>query len=516
MPDDSKESINIRPGVAIYSVLRHLNYKPWFAVAEFVDNSVQSFLDNVDTLVQLHGSTYRLRVTIDLEVNYGGRLAIRDNAAGIHSIDYRRAFRAAEVPLDRTGLSEFGMGMKSAACWFGRKWKVRTSALGEGYESTVMFDIGSIVRDETEILTVDRSPIGANQHFTEVIIDALNQIPQGRTVGKIKEHLASIYRIFIKSGQLELVFNGEALVFPEPAILKAPYFKSDGAETILWRKDIDLDMGLGMRVHGFAALRETGSTTEAGFALFRRNRLIDGSLDDSYRPDKIFGASTSYAYQRLFGELHLEGFEVSHTKDGFKWQEYEDIFLGFLKEDLDRDNLPLLSQAEGYRARPKNQNVSAGAEKATEHTAAIIRREMPRVIEEQIDSPLENSLPPSALPATVATSHREVTVDIRGQIWLVSLELSNDPAIGDWLSIADHRQNGETVGTRRRIAVRMSLAHPFMIRFGGVDAEKIEPILRLAVALALAEITARQSGEKFAGTIRRRVNDLLRESLSKP
>lgn len=38
-------SINIRPGVGILSVLSHLNYKPWFAVAEFVDNAIQSFID---------------------------------------------------------------------------------------------------------------------------------------------------------------------------------------------------------------------------------------------------------------------------------------------------------------------------------------------------------------------------------------------------------------------------------------------------------------------------------------
>ena len=37
-------TVNIRPGVSVLSVLRHLNYRPWFAIAEFVDNSIQSFL----------------------------------------------------------------------------------------------------------------------------------------------------------------------------------------------------------------------------------------------------------------------------------------------------------------------------------------------------------------------------------------------------------------------------------------------------------------------------------------
>src|SRR5690348_3905126 len=31
------ERISIRPGVSILAVLRHLNYRPWYAMAEFVD-----------------------------------------------------------------------------------------------------------------------------------------------------------------------------------------------------------------------------------------------------------------------------------------------------------------------------------------------------------------------------------------------------------------------------------------------------------------------------------------------
>src|SRR4051812_16683779 len=110
--------VNIRPGVSILSVLRHLNYRSWFAMAEFVDNSLQSFLDQRDELACLDGAGLALRVHIELDPTDGGRITIRDNAAGIHEADYPRAFRAAEVPPDRGGLSEFGMGMKSAACWF--------------------------------------------------------------------------------------------------------------------------------------------------------------------------------------------------------------------------------------------------------------------------------------------------------------------------------------------------------------------------------------------------------------
>src|SRR6185503_7441804 len=99
-------------------------------------------------------------------------------------------------------------------------------------------------------------------------------------------------------------------------------------------------------------LRETVFVSNAGFALFRRNRVIQGSGDEGYRPEAIFGKSNSFRFQRLFGELHLEGFEVSHTKDGFRWDENEEPFLELLKKDLNSKPMPMLDQAEEYRVRP--------------------------------------------------------------------------------------------------------------------------------------------------------------------
>ena len=36
--------INISPEMGIYKVFKYLNYTTWFALAEFIDNSLQSFI----------------------------------------------------------------------------------------------------------------------------------------------------------------------------------------------------------------------------------------------------------------------------------------------------------------------------------------------------------------------------------------------------------------------------------------------------------------------------------------
>jgi hypothetical protein len=509
--DGISTRVNIRPGVSILSVLRHLNYKPWFAMAEFVDNAVQSFLAHREILER--AGTNQLLVTIELDPIDEGRITIRDNAAGIHPNEYARAFRPAELPPDRTGLAEFGMGMKSAACWFSPRWSVRTTALNDPIERTVAFDIQRIVRDDIQELDIHTQPVASSAHYTEIILLSPYRMPQTKTVPKIKEHLASIYRVYIRDGILELRCDGETLQYNEPNILRAPDYRDKTGTAQLWRKDIAFDFGQGQRAHGFAAIRETASTSLAGFALFRRNRLIQGSGDEAYRPEYIFGKPNSYRYQRIFGELHLDGFEVSHTKDGFKWQEHEDVFLELLKEELDKEPLPLLDQAEEHRVRPTRDAWKRTGEQATQRTAETIRREVPPILATQLTTPPETQPPPVTLPQAQTVSNREILVDLHGRKWRIILELTDDPAINDWITVSDRPDDPTSV---RQVAVRLALAHPFVERFAGADLAGIEPMLRIAAGLGLAETAARDAGVRMSSTIRRNLNELLRDALSKP
>jgi hypothetical protein len=509
----SQPRVSIRPGVGILSVLRHLNYKSWFAMAEFVDNSLQSYLQNREALQRVHGASFRLKVEIEVERSDEVRIKIRDNAAGIATRDYARAFRPAELPSDRTGLSEFGMGMKSAACWFAPQWKVRTSALGENVERTLSLDIDSIVKDGIEELDVTELPALANSHFTEVtLIDPYDKL-QTKTGSKIKDHLASIYRIFLRDGTMELWFNREKLSYEMPKVLVAPYFKTPAEPPQRWYKEFTFDFGLDLKASGFAALREVASTSTAGFALFRRQRLIEGSLDEPYRPEQIFGTGNSYRKQRLIGEIHLDGFEVSHTKDGFQWEDHEQPFLELLYEELENDDLHLLSEAEGFRARAAQRELKAEAEKATTRVAETLQAEAPVVLETQSAAEPFLEMLPEAMPADPSAVSRVIEVRHRGTTWKITLELAIDPAIEDWLTISDKPPSR---AGPRELTVRMALAHPFMQQFCRVESAEIEAIARIAAALGLAEITARDAGVPQYGTIRRNVNQLLRDALSKP
>ena len=280
---------------------------------------------------------------------------------------------------------------------------------------------------------------------------------------------------------------------------------------------IDFDFGGGLRAHGFMAIRAVGSTSKAGLALFRRKRLIEGSGDETYRPRAIFGASTTYEYQRLFGELTLEGFDISHTKDGFRWDEHEEPFVDLLREYVDAEPLPLIRQARRYRAgavHSPDSNLREEAQNAATGTATVLGREFRR---SEVDSltPTESTLPDDLspgselFPATIELSYRS-------RRWRVTVEISNDLShIRDWFEIAEHVE-GDQGDPCDVIRLRMSLRHPFSERYVGVNYENLELLTRFAAGLAIAEITAREAGARQAGEVRRRFNDLLSTVFSRP
>ena len=99
------QKISIRPGVSILSILKHIEYDPWYALAEFVDNAIDSYLKYEKQLKEIEGESFQLIVKIEFN-EVDKKITIKDNAAGIHQKDYPRAFRAAEIPPDNSGLSE--------------------------------------------------------------------------------------------------------------------------------------------------------------------------------------------------------------------------------------------------------------------------------------------------------------------------------------------------------------------------------------------------------------------------
>jgi hypothetical protein len=464
-----KQSINIRPGVGMLGLFPSMNYRAWYALGELVDNAIDSYLHNRERLQVAEGEHYRLRIVIDVEAQDGGYIRVWDNAAGIAAKDYHRAFVTAEPPPDSAGLSQFGIGMKSASCWFAREWRVRSTALGENLERTVEFDVPMIIKENIETLNATTEAAPKAEHFTEVRLWNLYKPPHTQTIAKMRRHLTGMYRQFLRSGDVIIEFNGVTLAFEEPKILVAPFFKDPGSKARQWRRTVEFTLSTGERVTGFVAIREKGATKDAGLSLFRHHRLIVGSDEESYRPPQIFGSSNSYSYQRVFGELEADDFDVSYTKDAFIWGEREQEFLKLLRRQIDREPLPILQQAEGYRARKAPTSLGNAAAKAAASTAEVLPQ-AEDVIEAQAKVEPAAAKPAPTYGAAVIRSAESRELMIKGQRWKVSIDTTTDPAATEWLKIREAKKTAKS----RELGILLSVSHPFTQRFGGATAMDVD------------------------------------------
>ena len=501
------ESVSIRPEVSILSVLRHLNYDWWFALAEFVDNALASFAANRDVLAT-EGCE---RLEVFIERTGPDQIKIRDNAAGIRRNDLDRALKAAAVPPDRTGLSEFGMGMKSAACWCGRRWSLHTSALGETSGYSVEMDVQRIVDEARDTVEVEVQDTDARAHFTVITVSDVDAMPMGRTVGKIRDHLRDIYRHFLRDGILQLTVFGDELEYQTPEILHAPCVVP-GHETknsVPWKAEVDLSLPDGRQVTGWVAIRNTGSQSEAGLSLFRRNRVVMGSYDTKYRPQTIFGSRNSYRSQRLFGELHLHGFEATHTKDGIRWGGAETELLEQLKKLLSAKDFPLLRQADEYRARASKEQIKAATDKAIQRQGTSLRRTLPASVDCVSRAPVVAEPSSSSLPKADLLSERTLTFLANEVEWTVTVQTLDDPSYQDLFEVGISKSEGPS---SRSVTIRIAMLHPFVVQWADTDVDKLELLIRMVVAFGVAEELAVSSGGS-ASAMRRRFNELVRSGL---
>lgn len=508
-PSDA-DSVEIRPKAGMFAAFARLNYKPWFALAELVDNAVQSFLSNRERLAAA-GSTGPLIVDLQIEPD---ELSVTDRAAGIRFEDFPRAFSPAAPPSDATGLSEFGLGMKAAACWFAEEWSVRTSALGEGVERTVTFNVPQITSEGLNSLPIEAREARPDDHYTVIRMRKLRVHPRGSTLTKIKDHLASIYRLLIADGTVRIRVTAlgktEELAYEAPRLLIAPYYLTPEADAILWRREIDVQHD-DRRVRGWAGIMEAGKHARAGFSVFRRRRLIEGSVGEAYRHRAIFGAHNSFTSQRLVGELYVEGFKVTHTKDGIQWGDDEDGLAYEIRMQLE-DPLPVLEQAEGYRARKSAQSLPQNFG----HDAVAATATALKVLAETNDLGKANAAnlaedPPASdlKPTAAAMQQQDFQIRLDGEHRCeVHLELISDPA-AEWLDFAVAEKDGLEL-----LQIRINLDHAFSEEHLNDNERALDPVIRLAVAIALGERQARKQGVKSCAAVRRNANEILRTGLS--
>ena len=522
-----KSKIAIRPTSGVYATYKRLSYQPWTAIAEFVDNSTQSYFDHRDGLKSL-AEFDKLHISIIYEGKSDGSdsLTITDNAFGMELDDFERAIQLDKVPPNTNGRNEFGMGLKTAACWFGSKWSVYSTQLGSefGYSATVDVDrLAKFKDDEVDLDIFESTP---EEHYTIIKIENLNKkITGARTIGKVKELLSSIYREDIRSGEISITYGETELAYKDPTIFEESL---ENGETRRWKKEISFSIphnGMDLYCHGFIALRIPASLHDAGFTLFRRGRVIVGGPDKNYRPKELFGDQNSFEYQRLFGELHMDNWAVTQAKDSFDWhtdgleESFIEALQPLIKEYRQKaGNLRVRQQAQTNTVM--SQTVSdferagviseASATPVDTPTPAIPIQEPSEMGEDSLGQPevsvIEDTAPSNdAAARIVGPKNYNMPFRYKDKDYLFEIHFDSSNAMNSWVNV--------TKKNSTNYQITINLKHAFFRPF--TESKDFLAIMtKLIIAMVLAEIDSliiSHDGRIEAGDIRRRMNLILEQ-----
>lgn len=473
-------------------------YTMWFALAEFIDNSTQSRLNYpelVDEALQKEGTP----LTVEIKYNVTQRvLRIKDNSIGMSKEDLIAALKIAEPTKDSKGRSKYGMGMKTAACWIGNKWKIETAELTGGVEWTAEIDVDEIAKGNT-MVPLTPKVVSQDDHYTIITISDLNRNLQSRTDDTIRAYLSSIYRFDLRAGRLKIVYREDEIPAPP----------EDNFDTDMdgkpMKQPFETEIG-GKSVKGFVGVLKQGAGGRkfAGFGLYQNERQIKG-FPNAWKPSNIYGGindegANNLISQRLMGVIELDPrFNVSHTKDAVLYAGNEEEELENYLFDLTKEYQDFASKRRGGDPDPIKREKFK--EMVADLKSEFVSEEMKDVINTSVLPPLEMILANNAKQAENVSAEDKVaswqiTADLRVDLWIQD-KSDNDPYVV--------RYAGAEKGVVHIIINRL---HPYYSTRPTVEA--INECIRQYIYDAVAEFRVAQMIQVTPDSVRRMKDSLLR------
>jgi len=318
---------DIRPPLGeILDAYERLSYKAKSAISEFVDNSTGNYFLNRTFLRKLE-SSFVLHVDIFYDP-LKKTISIIDNAMGMDNEELYNALRISRRPKDINGRNEFGMGLKTAASWFSKKWQVITKRADSEYEFSVLVDIDYLKKTKQNDFNIDKKKVKDKTHYTVIRLLDVKRNLGTKMIETLMTDIASIYRKDINQGEIKISFNNQELFYKNEEVF------IDNTDGLNKEVKVDIDdfveyNGQKYFIKGFVGILKNGSYKNAGLTLFRRNRVIIGGVGNNYKHTDLFKGANSFFSLRVFGELSLDNWPVTQAKDNFDWETngLEELFI---------------------------------------------------------------------------------------------------------------------------------------------------------------------------------------------
>ena len=356
--------IDITPEVEIYGTWRSLNYNFFNAISEYIDNSINNFLINQDFFLSKKNFFFEIHIDIDHKKN---QIIIFDNGTGMNSEELSNAMKPARKP-KKILLSEYGMGMKTASCWFSEVWLLMTKKYNENKEYYLSFDLKNILENNKKEIDLNYVSKNGEEHYTKLVLLNPKTLykKESSYYKEFKEKVKEKYNNYLKKYKnMRIFIDGEKLENENLEVWETTSNKTN--RKTKWEKEIEFNVK-DKKIKGKALILKSDDPVKAGLYLFRTDRLIE-----KIKPTKIYGNSQGNKSQRLYIELHMDSFKVSQSKDKIDFGHDLQIFEENLKDSLKKD-LNILTQANRNKnSKEFNGNHPVNKKKVSQNKKAPIK-----------------------------------------------------------------------------------------------------------------------------------------------
>jgi hypothetical protein len=539
---------DISVGSNFYALLPRLPNTQYGALAEFIDNSISSFIKNRNLLDSDESKYDSPRVDVKLKFDKAAeRIEVHDNASGISKEDLPRALKPLEAP-DRfsDSLNEHGYGMKGAAGWYAKKFTIYTSVYGDPISRTITYEFDKIVNEKLTEIPIVEEKANIESHFTIITLEKFNdkRFPHTNSMKGIQTHLSDIYRTFIRDGDLNMTFNDKYIEPMEVKIQTTHHHSSVDTSTgklklnarkIYWKKNFEFknlgknSKGIERSIKGFGALKKDGShVIHSGMAIFNNGRILKGSGKDTNKPQELYGTGNTYRSLRLTGEIHLQNFDTTASKDDLIWGDLleedlykmihkslsgnKEIFLDLynaksVKESELNESMPLLDQIENIRETIKIISKPIPVKPPVIPVATIdsndeLEKSIDGVLRDAQDELKEINISgespgPDVTPSGIFDSQAfddkinseepwKITVATQEYLIHFENEIVNPK---DLYTVITDGSDSKII----KVVIHINSGHEFVQNFlGPIQKEPVSVFLRMIVSLAITEITLPQ------------------------
>lgn len=307
-----QEDFNIEVGTGIIKVFKRIDIENFRIFSEFIDNSLQSFIDHRDVLVdKLHVQ----KCVIDISWS-PTEIVITDNCFGMEREAFERALRlnAPAANYSKGSLSKYGMGLKYAASNLGSIYEIESSQYGSKNKYKTVVDVNRWINENPKSNPVQiMNDFDENKHFTIITVKNLYQKFSEAQMKKTIKKLGVIYQKYIDKKELAISINKNNVAYSEPDL----QVDENGSQILEFIDGKFNFEGKTYEYSGWLGVLKTGNVADAGFSLMQNKRVIEMN----FRPKEIFGLSNTFMYQRIVGEITFLGdnWEVRVNKDGLAW-----------------------------------------------------------------------------------------------------------------------------------------------------------------------------------------------------